>query len=505
MTADSSRSRLARGASIAAFGMVFQQAVAFASGLIVARVIGAAEYGVFNLARNLVQITSILTKLGLDLGLQRFLGAASVPDDLIRWKSRVMTLRLIGLGVSLIPCLIVLLGLGNWLEASVYRYDNFADVLLIVGLSLPFLTDLGILGGAYRGIKLISPSIKAEFILLPIFRLVLTLLLFAIGWRLWAAVVGSSVGVVLASAYLAWRARHDFPPSVSHGESRWTDCRQILGVSLVMAGAMLVTLLTRSVDMLLLGHYVSAADVGQYALAQMMLMVVALFGNAFGQSLGPLVAERFGAADLAGMGEVLRTNSRWVALVTAPIFAVFLTWGHELALLFGPSFAMPQAVVGWLGASALLVTLTASNGYALSMTGRHKSEFWLLCVGLLLAAICCAWAIPRWGQIGAAAGGFVALAVANLLRVGRVQRLFGVSTLDNKLVPIIALNVAAALGTGFLLQAVVESVLIRVPLGCTIFMLFSLGGTWLFGLNDTERSMLKKRVIQFRQQGLGRP
>lgn len=503
MTVQSAGSRLARGASIAACGMIFQQAVAFASGLIVARVIGAAEYGIFNLARNLVQLASIVTRLGLDLGLQRFLGAASAPEDISRWKSRVMTLRVIGLFASLIPCLALILGLGQWLEHSVYRYDNFANVLVVVCLSLPFLTDLGILGGAYRGIKQIAPSIMAEFILLPVLRLGLTVLLFALGWRLWAAVVGGSVAVLLVSVYLALRARHDFPPTETHPKSRWLDCREILSVSLVLAGAMLVTLLTRSVDMLLLGHYVSAAEVGQYALAQMMLVVVSLFGSAFGQSLGPLVAERYAASDLRGMGNVLCTNSRWVALVTAPVFAVFLIWGHEFALLFGPSFDVPQAVMGWLGASALLVTVTASNGYALSMTGRHKGEFLLLLAGLFLAVLCCTWAVPRWGQVGAAAGGFVALAMANMLRVWRVQQLFNVRTLDFKIIPIIAINIALALCIGLILSTFIEPALIRVPLGCLLFSLCALTGTWFFGLTDKERPMLNTLLLRGRQRLLG--
>lgn len=496
MTVQSVDSRLARGAPIAIFGMVFQQAVALASGLIVARVIGAAEYGVFNLARNLVQLASIATRVGLDLGLQRFLGAATDPDDVSRWKSRVMTLRVIGLFSSLVPCLALVFGLGQWVEHAVFRYDNFGNVLVVVCLSLPFMTDLGILGGAYRGIKQITPSVMAEFILLPVVRLGLTALLFLFGLRLWGAVIGGTVAALLIAVYLAVRARRDFPHAETHSKNRWLDCRAILSVSVVLAGAMLVSLLTRSVDMLLLGHYVSAAEVGQYALAQMMLVVVSLFGNAFGQSLGPLVAERYAASDLIGMGNVLCTNSRWVSLVSAPIFAIFLIWGHEFALLFGPTFVVPQAVMGWLGASALLVTVTASNGYALSMTGRHRSEFLLLLVGLFFAVLYCMWAVPRWGQVGAAAGGFVALFMTNMLRVWRVQQLFKVRTLDFKIIPIIAINIALALCIGLILNILIESTLLRVSLGCLLFSLCALTGSWFFGLTDKERLMLNTLLLR---------
>jgi len=497
---NASGNRLARGASIAAGGMVFQQFVSFLSGLIVARVIGAAEYGVFNLARNLVQIATIVTRLGLDLGLQRFLGAAVSVDDVARWKSRLLSLRILAATVSLLPCIAVGLGVGDLLEAQVYRYDNFALVLTVVSLSLPFLTDLGILGGAYRGIKQLGPSVMAEFVLLPVLRLAITVALFAFGWRLWAAVVGSSVAASIASVYLAIQARKDLPCREAPSVTTLLACGNILRVSAVLAAAMLVTMLTRSVDMLFLGHYATAAETGQYALAQMMLMIISLFGNAFGQSLGPLVAERYGAGDLQGMGSLLRTNSRWVALVACPIYAVFLTWGHELGLLFGPTFQIPQAVMGWLGACTLLITIVASNGYALSMTGRHGGEFLLLLIGLVLAVACCAWAVPLWGQVGAAGSAFVAIALVNALRVHRVWSLFRVKTLDLLVIPIVLLNVCLALAIDRLLQPLIETALIRVPLGGGLFAAIAFAGSWHLALNASERTLLWEQFRQLRRR-----
>ena len=53
--------QLARDASIATTGIIYQQGLSFLSGLIVARVVGAADYGVINIARNLVMAASTFT------------------------------------------------------------------------------------------------------------------------------------------------------------------------------------------------------------------------------------------------------------------------------------------------------------------------------------------------------------------------------------------------------------------------------------------------------------
>ena len=46
--------RILGRASIVAAGTAYQQGISFASGLIIARVLGAADYGIFNLARSAV-------------------------------------------------------------------------------------------------------------------------------------------------------------------------------------------------------------------------------------------------------------------------------------------------------------------------------------------------------------------------------------------------------------------------------------------------------------------
>src|SRR5258708_13866965 len=82
----------------------------------------------------------------------------------------------------------------------------------------------------------------------------------------------------------------------------------------------------------------------------MLLALMGVVGVGFTQGLGALVAERHARGDLDGMVRVMSLSVRWITLVTAPFFAIFLFWGAQLTHLFGPSFAVSQAVVCWLAA-----------------------------------------------------------------------------------------------------------------------------------------------------------
>ncbi|HTQ36892.1 MAG TPA: oligosaccharide flippase family protein [Steroidobacteraceae bacterium] len=423
--------RLLGRASVAGAGAVYQQCVAFLSGLVVARVLGAADYGVFNLARNLLDTATIGTRLGLDIGLQRHFGETKSADDSLRLRV-LRRLRLIAACVALLPVAAVMLGLGDALEAHVYHHAGFAQALSCLALALPFVTDLGVLGGAYRGSLRPGPSVMAEYVLMPTARLLVIIALFLAGWRLWAVAAGTTMGSVVASAWLAWRARRDFPVAAA-SLNCWPAARRVIGYSSVLAVAVLVTTLTSSMDVLTLGRFGTAAQLGQYSLAKTLLLLIGFFSIAFNQTLGALVAEKYFRGDRAGLVRVLSQTTRWVALGTLPVFAIFLFWGTQLMLLFGPTFVVPPAVMALLGGGQFVLALFGSMGWALSMTNRHVLELGILVAGLLLSAVLCYLLVPAHGQLGAAVATFCSITFVNAARTLYARRVLRAFPYDSRL------------------------------------------------------------------------
>lgn len=496
--------RLIGGASIAAAGMIYQQGISFLSVLLVARVVGATDYGIFNLARNLVQVTGIFTRLGLDVGLQRYFGETQTARDRALRIAVLRQLRLLASAVALLPVFAVALGLGRILEESLFRYPHFADVLLVSALALPFLTDLALLGGAYRGIMKLSPSVMAEYILLPTIRLAAIVILFVAGWRLWAVVVGTSLGSLLASAFLAMRARADFYNRAPVHPYSWVDAFRVARFSIVLAGSMVVGTLTGSIDKLMLGYFTTAQDVGQYSLVQTLVVLIGLIGVAFNQSLAALVAERHTHGDVDGMVHVMSLSARWVTLATLPIFAIFLFWGAQLTLLLGPSFATSQTVVSWLAVSQFLVTVFSPSGWALSMTGKHVLELKILLVGLVIAALLCWLAVPVVGQLGAAVATCASLAVVNLGRNLFVRQLVGVFPFGSDIFVIMAAGIGLAWGGQVMVEQIALPPLWNTIAGIGFFLVAYGVVSWTQLLNESEKSGIFTAIKSTGQKMFGR-
>ncbi|HKQ26584.1 MAG TPA: oligosaccharide flippase family protein [Burkholderiales bacterium] len=480
--------RMIGRASIVAAGTVYQQGISFLAALIVARVIGASEYGIFNLARNLVDLTAIVTRLGLDIGLQRYFGETSAAQD---HAFRIVVLRRVRLfasALSLLTVAAVALGLGRVLEANVYHYSQFAEILLCLALALPFFTDIAVLGGAYRGILKLSPPVMTECVLMPTVRLALILILFAAGWRLWAVVAGTTAASILASVFIAIRARDDFRARAPAPQDSWTNALRVVRYSSILAVAVLATTLTGSMDMLILGSFATAQDLGQYSLVKMLLVLMGVFGVAFTSGLGTLVAERHFRGDPAGVVQVMSVTARLVTLVTLPIFAIFLFWGAEIALLFGSSFSVSQAVVSWLATGQFVLMIFGPAGWALSMTGRHVLEVKILIAGLVLSALFCLVAVPALGQLGAAIATCCSITVVNLVRLLFVRRSIGVFPFGVDIFAITAAGIGLGWGSDLMVAQFALSAFWSIALGIGGFVLAYGVAGWMYFLSDAEKN-----------------
>jgi len=495
MTNDEAGSRrlLAR-ASLVAAGTLYQQGVAFASGLIVARVIGAADYGVFALARSIVDLAGTVTRLGLDIGLQRFFGETSAPLNAVSRSVILGRVRLLAVTAALLAVATVGLWLGPYLETHVYRYRDFGAVLFCLAVMLPFANDVAVLGGAYRGILDLTPSIVVECIVQPTVRLVAIGALMLAGWRLWAVVVGTIFAACLAWLVLAAVSRDVFRDRVARLRAAWADAFHVVGYSSVLAVSVLVTSLTTSVDVLVLAHFADAAEIGRYSLVKTLLLIMGVLGVAFVQGLGTTVAALHYRGDRDGLRNAMAQTITWIARTSLPAFLVFVFWGTELMQVFGPTFQSSATVVRWLAAGQFVFVVFGPCGWALSMTGRHVLELGVLVLGLAIAALACWFAVPTFGQAGAAVAMAASALATNALRVSVVARSFRALPFGAETLWLTAAGFALA----WPVRAFVTSLDLPSPwgalLGSGTFLVCYAVAIWRFVLSAEERETVRGGV-----------
>jgi O-antigen/teichoic acid export membrane protein len=392
--------------------------------------------------------------------------------------------------LAIAPAALVALGLGAYVERSIYSYPEFANVLLLTLIALPFVTDLAVLGGAYRGILKPDPSILVSNVLQPAFRAIVMITLLAFGWRLWAVVVATSVSYLVSWIILAVWARRELAPTGATTELDWADMLSVLRYSPILAASLIFATCTRSADSLFLGHFGSAADVGQYGAIIMVAQLIGLLGSALGQTLGARIAWCHRNKDIARMEGLLAENIRLTSLFSAPVFAAIVFWGDRIDLVLGPTFAVDASVVSIVAARLLVQTIFGNSGFALSMTGRHLQEAGLLGIGLLVSVGLCFALVPRHGQIGAALAGFISVSMVNVGRYAVVRSVFGIKHVKLAAIKPIALAVAVAGATHLLLRPLDDRTVLFTLFEGVIFVTSFAVSAWFVLLTDHDLEMI---------------
>ena len=419
-----------KAASVSFAGQLYQLIISLISGLVIARLIGPAPFGLFNLARTLCESTVLVTKVGFDVAIVRYLGERTgqlADAETVAVCRRV----LLAVGVtSLIPIALVVAGGGAWLEQRVYPYEQFALVLAAMSLVIPFMSLLQVLGGIFRGFLRIAPRVIAELCAQPTLRLLTFLALFLIGWRLWAVVWATVASFLVAAVILLiWAFRGILRnPSESPPVTRglWRKVTSVARYSVVISATVLMATLMSRMDVMLLGYFVSAESLGQYAIAQMIAGLLATFNIALSQAAAPMIADLGKRGVRSELATVLHQHARWVLATTLPLFFVLVLYGDALLPVLGQSYVSDVPILSVLALSQLATALFSSAGYTLSMTGRHTAEFYVMAIGAAATLALNLLLIPRQGLLGAAVATLCGVLVANGLRAVLVARVYGV-------------------------------------------------------------------------------
>lgn len=226
-----------------------------------------------------------------------------------------------------------------------------------------------------------------------------------------ALAIASSLAALSGHLLLLRVARPAVPASVDRSERKaW------LASAAALAGSAGLVQLNGYIDMLLLGNFATAQDLGHYRTA-LQIAMLASFGYV---ALNMLAGQRFARFrrqdDQAGM----RATATWLARLglaaALPMPLILALFGeHAFSLLFGADFTQAAA-------PALIIScglaFSAAIGMARTLLVMHHLEFLVMrttVAALAINVVLCLVLIPRYGILGAAWANFFATCSWNLL------------------------------------------------------------------------------------------
>ena len=411
-----------RGAATALPLRALGAGLSFALNLLLARLLGADDAGVYFLALTVASVASTVATLGLGNVLVRHTAAEAERGDYTALKAIALTGTRLSLACAM-AMTVLLIAAAPWIGEQILGKPELTRPLQWMALTIVPQTQMQLRAQMLRGLKKIAVSQMLRNVDVPFLTLVFVALLggaHGATGAIWSFVAANLITVVAA----AWLWRRAAGPDEA-GESPM-GVGELLRSGLAMLQINLMNMAFNPLTIFLLGAMGSTASVALYAVAFRTALLTRFALMAVNAIAGPKFAALHGAADGAALSSTSRRSTVLVTVAALPMLFFFIVFPGWTMGLFGPAFAEGAELLRIIAIGQFTAVISGAVGYLLMMSGNEKKlrdntlAAGLVCIVLNLALI------PAYGATGAAVAVSVAIVVRSLLGTLQVYRCLGI-------------------------------------------------------------------------------
>lgn len=406
-------SLIKRAASLAFLIRVGSAGVVYLGQIVLARLMGTSEFGIYAYAWTWVVVVGALADFGLGVASQRFIPEYSERKTSAFVWGYVALARKTALafatGVAALGAVLITLA-QPWLNHYVVLPLYVAcAVLPLFGLTV-------VQDGIARAFGWVNLALLPPYMVRPGLVVVIMVIAVMAGLpadattAMGAAFVASAVAVagqwVVLDRWIAGRIPRE---AKVYDSKRWlTSAAPIF----IVGG--FFTLLT-NIDVLVLQEFRPPDEVAVYFAATKTLALVAFVHFSISAAVAHKFAQYHAAGDRAQLTAFIRSAIRWTFWPSLAAIVLMLMFGKPLLWLFGPKFVEGYPLM-WILAGGLLARAAVGPVESLlNMLGEQKACALVYAAACAVSLTLCLLLIPRFGLTGAAAATSAALVVESIL------------------------------------------------------------------------------------------
>lgn len=395
-------------------GVVISKLFVFLRQIVIIRLLSPADYGLFSLGFTFLILYTIIGSLGLNYGSQREIAFYYEKGDILAVRGVVKaTSCILAVSSTIVAILAIILA---WPLPGVFDEPQLRTVLLLLAPTIPLSIGIAGVTSFYLGFKRVGTRAYLDYIGLTGVSLILILVLTLVFRSLVAALAGLLIAYavifVVALLYSIFR----FPVSILRKESKRGMSRELLSFSVPLFAVFSLNFLVAHTDILMLGYYSTAENVGFYNAAFAISAFVGIFLNTFSH-IYLSVASGFIALDAKKEIQTLySTTTKWIYVFTFPLFLLFFLFpGSILGLTYGVSYETAATVLKLLCLGEFIFIITGPNVATLTAYGKSRSLMLYFLLGAIANILLNMLLIPGHGINGAAIASAISLMIVNIL------------------------------------------------------------------------------------------
>jgi O-antigen/teichoic acid export membrane protein len=421
------RGRLASGG----IGSIGIQAASLGLGFVLtitlARALGTDGYGVYAYVFAMISVVSVPAKFGLPVLLIREVARANVDGawgtmrGVIRWSNFIAG--------TFSVVLAAIVGAVVWTLADRFESRQIATFSWALLLVPPMV--LGELrGAALRGLGRVFQGQLPERILRPGFLVLFCCTFLALHPTgqlapdaAMAMHVAAATCAFLIGAAMFMRVR---PPEIAGVKPVYAGCTWLAAAwPLALAAGMQV--LSSHTDILMLGIFAPASEVGVYRAASQLAGLVSISLVAVNQVVAPQFAALHASGEMGRLQQLATSSSRLIlAMAAVPGIVLIVFGGPIMILLFGADYSGGRWPLTLLVLGQLANASFGSVAMLLNMSGHERKTARGVVIAEIFNVVINLVLIPSFGGVGAAAATAMTVSLWNAILWLEVRRNLGI-------------------------------------------------------------------------------
>ena len=415
---------LARGAGIAFVIQAAGTGLKYFTQVLLARWMGATEYGVYTYAFTWANLLSVFAALGFTTGVLRFVPEYLAKKDWTHLRGLTLCVRQLVLLAGLV------LGVVIGITLPILRLPQMDASALLLGMGLvPSIALMNVQMEMARGTRRIALAYAPPMLVQPMLALgTAFFVLKALGELTSVATIGAFMLAVLVVLIVqSWGLVYALPREVfsvppSYETARWLRVSLPL---LFVSGSLIV--LNQS-DILMVGIFLGPREAGVYTAATKTAALVSFVLVAVNAIVAPMIAEFHAKGDRVKLQEMVSVAARWMFWPSLGATLGLILFGGRVLEWFGQDFADGYWALVLLTVGQLVNASVGPVGYLMSLTGHQDLGARVYSVSALVNVGLNGLFIPKWGLVGAAVATTATMVLWNAWLYCLVRRVLGIKS-----------------------------------------------------------------------------
>lgn len=412
--------------ALGGFGLKIGAAgLGFLNGVIIARLLGPREFGIYTLMMATTTLAATIATLGLPSLITRQLTTYVVHEQWGMLKGLINKSRLWILLSSLIAIASVVT-----LQKLGVLDDRLPPVALVVMLSLiPLLALNQQRAAILRGWHWVILADVPELILRPLLMIVMLgsclLLIPRIDSNQAMLIQFVAVGIAFIAGLVFVHQRTPIKVRAAQAESTgW----QWFVAALPFFAITLVGTFQNQVALYILSYRANVSQVGLFQVANQLVALVVMGLTAVNMPMQPRIAAAWAKGDRVTIQQLASQAVRLSTAIALTGCIILMIFAEPILKLYGQSFLGAASALRILAIGQLFNAIAGSCGLVLAMTGHQNISLLGQCLALIVNSAA-AWILTtQWGSVGAATAATLGLITWNSLLVIAVFRKVRINT-----------------------------------------------------------------------------